>query len=164
MKNLQIQPVEREGGGWPALQALVERLDQVEWMDFRAPWQVSEHVLLALEAGEGCGFLRYVVQPIGPELDRPAFEQAGTPLLEAKVLAFGVLPEQRRKGVGRALQERLIEQARGQGLFQIRSHSGGENVENHRLKLALGYAVVPILRGEDRNGAYFVLPLRGGER
>jgi len=39
-------------------------------------------------------------------------------------------------------------------------HSSGDHQANHPLKLSLGFAVHPILRGEDRWGVYFVMPLR----
>ena len=83
----------------------------------------------------------------------------GENLREAKVLAFAVKEIYRRRGIGRALQEHLIEDAKTAGLFQIRSHSSGDHQANHRLKLALGYGVHPIIRDGDSHGVYFILPL-----
>ena len=43
----------------------------------------------------------------------------------------------------------------------MRSHSSRNNRENHRLKLAMGFGVHPVLRGDDREGVYFMMPLAG---
>ncbi len=86
------------------------------------------------------------------------------PLLEAKILAFGVLPAYRRRGIGRALQEAALSEAVRLGCYQVRSYSGGNNGENHRLKLAMGFGVHAVIRGEDREGVYFILPLAGWRR
>ena len=109
------------------------------------------------------GFLRYVIQPIGPDMDCPPVQHQGADLLEAKVLAFAVDKPYQRQGIGRQLQEALMERARAQGCHQIRSHSSGDNRENHQLKLSLGYGVHPIVRGDDRRGVYFILPLQPRE-
>jgi GNAT superfamily N-acetyltransferase len=145
---------------WSELLALVSQLDQQDWFTFTAEWHASSHVLIALRGSGIVGFLRFVIQEIGPEMDCPPVQWKGEGLQEAKVIAFGVLPEQRRQGIGRKLQEALQEQAQALGCYQIRSHSSGDNRANHQLKLSLGYGVHPIVRGEDRRGAYFILPLR----
>ena len=144
----------------PELTALVARLGQEDWVAFKADWHLADHMLVALSTGEVVGFLRYVIQEIGVEEDQQPFTLNGEILREAKVIAFGVAPEHRRKGIGRALQERLIEEARAAGLYQIRSHSSAHNTENHRLKLSLGYAIHPLVTNRGKDGAYFVLPLR----
>jgi GNAT superfamily N-acetyltransferase len=84
----------------------------------------------------------------------------GETLIEAKIMAFGVASGWRRRGIGRALQEATITHARGLGCYQVRSHSGGKSDANHQLKLAMGFAIHPIVRGEDREGCYFIMPLR----
>jgi GNAT superfamily N-acetyltransferase len=106
------------------------------------------------------GFLRFVVQEIGPDDDLPSVMLEGIALLEAKILAFGVREAYRRQGIGRALQEKAIYRAEELGCHQVRSHSSGSYAENHRMKLAMGFGVHPIRRGEDERGAYFILPLR----
>ena len=145
---------------WPELLELVGQLNQMEWLTFNAEWHASSHVLVALRGVDILGFLRFVLQDIGPDADCPPVQWKGKNLQEAKVLAFGVLPSQRRQGIGRKLQEALQSKAQAAGCYQIRSHSGGDNLANHQLKLSLGYGVHPIVRGEDQRGAYFVLPLR----
>jgi len=149
---------------WPEVLTAVADLGQADWVAANAPWHRSAHLLVALDGGVVAGFLRFVVQEIGPELGRPPVMLGDRPLIEAKVLAFGVLPAFRGRGLGRALQEAVIARALQLGCHQVRSHSGGANAENHQLKLSLGFGVHPILRGEDTTGAYFILPLGGRQR
>ena len=149
---------------WPEVLAAVAALGQGGWVAAAAPWHRSAHLLGALDGGAVAGFLRFVVQEIGPELDRPPVMLGDRALTEAKVLAFGVLPAFRGRGLGRALQEAAIARARQLGCHQVRSHSGGANTENHQLKLSLGFGIHPIVRGEDTTGAYFILPLGGRHR
>lgn len=147
---------------WGELAEAVAELGQEAWIAATAPFHRSAHVLVAVRGGVVAGFLRFVVQEIGPELDRPPLAFAGQPLIEAKILAFGVLPAFRRQGIGLALQRAAIARGRALGCHQVRSHSGGTNGANHRLKLSLGFGVHPIVRGDDTGGVYFILPL--GER
>ena len=145
----------------PELTALITELDQTRWMAFSAPWHLSNHVLVALDDDRSpTGFLRYVVQAIGVEEDRPPFTLHGKELREAKVIAFGVHPAHRRRGIGRALQERLIAACRAAGLYQIRSHSSDLHPENQALKADLGFGIHPLPAGGGRDGCYFILPLR----
>ena len=144
---------------WSQLLALVTQLNQMDWLDFTAEWHVGSHVLVAQRGSELLGFLRFVVQEIGPDTDCPPVEWRGEKLREAKVIAFGVLPAYQRQGIGRKLQEVLRKRAQELGCYQIRSHSSGDNLANHQLKLSLGYGVHPIIRGDDRRGVYFILPL-----
>lgn len=145
---------------WDRLLALASEVGQLDWVNFMGEWHHSEHCLVARAEGEVLGFLRFVVQEIGPDSDCPPVRLKGESLREAKVIAFAVKDSHRRRGIGRLLQERLIREAKSLGLFQVRSHSGGDNTANHQLKLSLGYGVHPIVRGEDRRGAFFILPLR----
>ncbi|RIK36611.1 MAG: hypothetical protein DCC55_26835 [Chloroflexi bacterium] len=145
---------------WPALAALTTELGQEGWSAFTADWHLSSHMLVAHQDGKVAGFLRYVVQHIGVEDDLAPVVLHGELLTEAKVLAFGVAPDQRRRGIGRRLQQRLIADARGHGCYQIRSHSSAANKANHHLKLALGFAIQPLPATGRRDGAYFLLPLR----
>ena len=145
---------------WLAGQALGETLGQSNWLSFSAEWHLSSHLLVAMVDERTLGFLRFVIQTIGPDMECPAVLVNGAALTEAKILAFGVAPEWRKQGVGRALQEAAILHARALGCYQVRSHSSGDADANHRLKLAMGFAIHPIVRGEDNQGCYFLLPLR----
>lgn len=156
---LEIEQWTAEHPRWPELWAVVARLGQEDWMNAVFEWHRSHHVMAALEDGAVAGFLRFVVQDIGPEDDHDLLIFNGKALTEAKVLAFGVPAERRNRGVGRALQLAAMAAARGLGCYQMRSHSGGESEANHHLKLALGFAVFPVVRGDDTAGAYFIKAL-----
>jgi GNAT superfamily N-acetyltransferase len=144
---------------WAVLLALIADLGQTGWVAFSADFHQTTHMLVALDADRIAGFLRYVVQAIGPDAGCPSVAIDGRTLREAKILAFGVDPARQRQGIGRALQLRCIADARERGCYQVRSHSGGDHPANHQLKLALGFGVHPILRGDDTRGAYYILPL-----
>ncbi len=142
------------------LDSIVESLGQNDWMTFTAPWHRSSHVLIARDDDHAItGYLRFVVQQIGEEDEHLPVVWANVPLLEAKVLAFGVIEAQRRLGIGQALQLFMLNEARTLGCYQVRSHSSGDNIANHALKIAMGFAVQPIIRGNDRGGVYFVKAL-----
>jgi GNAT superfamily N-acetyltransferase len=111
---------------------------------------------------EPTGFCRYVVQPIGPDAGCPPVTFEGRVLTEANVLAFGVAPRWRRRGVGTALQRCVIAAAGAAGCRQVRSHSSGEDADDQRLKLRLGFTVHPATDDYDVRGCcsvYFLLPL-----
>ena len=158
---LRIEAWSPEHPGWPELRALIDGEGQRDWVAFHVEFHLSDHVLVALEEEALIGFLRFVVQEIGPDMDAARVMLNGTALTEAKILAFGVLEERRGSGVGRALQQAAIELAQGSDCYQIRSHSSGNNAANHHLKLSMGFGVHPVVRGEDRGGVYFIPPLAG---
>ncbi|MEV5957451.1 GNAT family N-acetyltransferase [Streptomyces sp. NPDC051987] len=138
---------------------LVDELGQRDWVRFTAEFHRSSHLLAAYTAGTPVGFCRYVVQPIGPDTGCPPITFEGEAVHEAKILAFGVHGRWRRRGVGTALQRAVVAAAGRQGCHQVRSHSSGDSVGNHQLKLRLGFAVHPVVRDDDDRGCYFVLPL-----
>lgn len=145
---------------WDDLMVVIDAEDQRRWATCSFDFHISSHILVALESDEIVGFLRFAVQAIGPDADCPLLQHQGKTLTETKVLAFGVPVIHQNRGFGRALQIEVISKAKALGCYQIRSHSGGENKANHHLKLSLGYAVHPVVRGDDREGAYFIMPLR----
>lgn len=156
---MRVDPCHRGSPCWSRVQAVVDELDQGDWVAFGADWHREDHVLAAFAGEEIIGFLRFVVQPVGSDAGASPVVIRGREMLEAKILALGVLPQWRRRGVGTMLQRRAIDMAIHRGCHQIRSHDrGGEQVD-HQLKLALGSAVHPVRRGADRDGVYFVLPL-----
>jgi len=161
--EITIEEWKPEHPRWQELLVCVRQLHQSDWFDFTAERHASSHALVAQRGVEIMGFLRYVVQEIGPDMDCPPIQWKGETLREAKVIAFGVIPTQRQQGIGRKLQEALRQEAQELGCYQIRSHSSGDNLANHQLKLSLGYGVHPIIRGEDRRGVYFILPLRSSK-
>lgn len=123
-------------------------------------WDKQAVVLVALRDDVPVGVLKLVVHAIGADNGTGPYCDRQGVLNEAKVLEFGVRQDVRRQGVGTALQRAAIVRARELGCYQLRSHSGGDREGNHALKIALGFAIDPIVRGDDRHGAYFILPLR----
>jgi GNAT superfamily N-acetyltransferase len=136
---------------WPDVAALLEAAGQMSWV----AGVPSPLHLVALVGGEPVGFLTFIVREIGPADNCPPLG-----LTEAKVVAFGVREDARRRGIGSALQRRLLERAGALGCYQVRSRSDVGHEENHRLKLRLGFAVSPHVRtlegGEERPGFFFV--------
>src|SRR6185436_6771878 len=106
---------------FPALMDFIHREGQSDWATFNADWHQSSHLLVARRAQALVGFLRFVIQPIGPDADCPPIQFKGGNLLEAKVLAFAVDKAYQRRGIGRQLQETLIQRAQALGCHQIRS-------------------------------------------
>ncbi|MEZ4674296.1 MAG: GNAT family N-acetyltransferase [Caldilineaceae bacterium] len=157
---LQIREWSPTHPQWSALQTASDELHQTNWVMARYDWHQSSHTLVATKGGTVVGFLRLVTQPIGADDELPPTELAGIPLLEAKVLAFGVMESYRRQGIGRALQAAALRLAKNLGCYQLRSYSSGDKVANHQLKLTMGFALHRTVRGEDRLGAYFVMPLQ----
>ncbi len=159
-ESLMIEEWTSDHPRWAELLEVVESQQQTAWVAATYPWHRSTHMVVAAHGAAVVGFLRFVTQIIGEDEELDPVTLAGEALLEAKVLAFGVLPAERRKGVGRALQERALAAAEQLGCYQVRSHSSGAHSANHQLKLAMGFGIYPIVRGDDRRGAYFIMPLR----
>jgi len=157
MTDFTIQRCRPGDSRYQATHDLAAALRQTSWLTADHAWHLESHLLIAVVSNRPVGFLRFVVQQIGPECDRPSITKYGEPLREAKVLAFGVAEDQRRRGVGTALQKEMIRLATTLGCYQVRSRSGGKNVANHALKLSLGFGVHPTT-AEDA-GVFFVLPL-----
>lgn len=100
-----------------------------------------------------------MVQEIGPDNEQPSVYLSSVALTEAKILAFGVIEKARNQSIGRLLQQAALKWARELACYQVRSHSDGKNRANHHLKLSMGFAVHPTIRGDDDRGAYFIMPL-----
>ena len=145
-----------------AARDLADAVGQAEYFAYGAEWHLEKHTLVAVTADRVVGFLRFVVQEIGPDADRPSLTLRGEPMREAYVLAFGVAEDYRRHGIGAALQHELIEQATTLACFQVRSRSAGDRLANHELKLSLGFGVHPTKATD--GAVFFVLPLPEAER
>ncbi|MDE0085283.1 MAG: GNAT family N-acetyltransferase [Candidatus Poribacteria bacterium] len=144
---------------WREFVALVNDLNQEGWVFNPYFEQFSRYFLAAKQNGAIVGFLMFVVWDIGPhDRDHPPIQMDGKTLREAKILAFGVKEGYRRQGIGTALQEYTIQQAKLFGCYQVRSVSGENHSENHQLKLAMGFAVEPMER--DEKCLAFVMPLK----
>src|SRR4029078_1285972 len=106
------------------------------------------------------GFLRFTVQVIGRDVDRPPiYTTNGQPLREGYVEAFGVVSEYRRRGIGQRLQEHALALCRQRGCYQVRSRSPITSQENYALKLKMGYAVHP---SPENDSYYFIKTLTDG--
>ncbi|MDE0554290.1 MAG: GNAT family N-acetyltransferase [Candidatus Poribacteria bacterium] len=144
---------------WPEFASLVNDLNQEGWALNPYFEQFSRYFLAAKQNGTIVGFLMFVVWDIGPhDRDHPSIQIHGKTLKEAKILAFGVKEGYRRQGIGTALQEYTIQQAKLFDCYQVRSVSGENYPENHLLKLSMGFAVEPMER--DEKCLAFVLPLK----
>ena len=153
---LEVTPEHRD---WPGYVAAINGEGQERWA-FDAHFEsFPRHFVMAKQDGHVVGFLMYVVWEIGPNDrgHRPLVVD-GRPLTEAKIIAFGVKQAYRRQGIGRALQEHTLRRAKELGCYQVRSVSDGDHPENHRLKLAMGFAVEPMER--DKPTLAFIMPLR----
>ncbi len=117
-------------------------------------------LLVALVNGEVTGFLRFAVQPIGPEAGCPALYLDAVPLHEAKIHVFAVSEAYRNRGIGTRLQKQAIRRARHLGCYQLASYSSYGRDANYHVKLSLGFAAQPEVHGDNDQGCYFLMPLR----
>ena len=154
-----IQELTPDDRDWAEYVEVINGEGQARWA-FDAHFEsFPRHFVMAKQNGRVVGFLMYVVWDIGPnDRGQRALMVDGRPLTEAKIIASGVKKEYRRQGIGRALQEHTLHRAKALGCYQVRSVSDGNHPENHRLKLAMGFAVEPMER--DQPTLAFIMPLR----
>lgn len=152
-----IREITETDPAWDRLIEVVASLGQTAWMNAWADHFRSSHVLAALADGEPVGFLRFVVQRLGEGEERPPIQFEGQPLTEAKVIAFAVVADYRNRGIGRALQEKAMQQAQTLGCYQLRSRSNYANAANFHLKISMGFGVQPSLKDDS---VYFVKTLQ----
>ena len=139
-----IQIVTSDSSAYQQLLNTATQLDQARYI-IAAPDVAAFSVLLGAFTPEQCiGFLRFVIQVIGQDEQRPAIiGPHGQALTEGYVEAFGVLPLYRRQGIGEALQRFAMDYGRDQHCYQMRSRSPLTSVENYGLKIKMGYAIHP---------------------
>ena len=118
------------------------------------------YLLVALQSNEVVGFLRFAVQPIGPEAKCPPLSLNGVQLTEAKIHAFAVREDKRGQGIGTELQRQTIRRAKELGCFQVASYSSYGRDTNHHIKLSLGFGAQPEIHGDNQQGVYFIMPLQ----
>src|SRR5512139_955355 len=130
----------------------------------QAPFVLGEYyrsypsvLFVALQADEVVGFIRFAVQPIGPEAKCPTLSLQDEPLTEAKIHAFAVREDSRGQGIGTALQQQTIGRAKELGCYQVASYSSYGRDANHHIKLSLGFGAQPEVHGEGDQGVYFIL-------
>jgi GNAT superfamily N-acetyltransferase len=155
--RVQVREVQPGTSGFEQVLALATRvLAQDRYLASRFPRAQESHVLGAFDGTRCAGFLRYLIQVIGAEAGRPAVMRNGQPLSEGYVEAFGVDPQLRRRGIGRALQQHAARQCRIAGCYQMRSRSPVASGENYALKIAAGYVLHP---SHENDSYYFLLRL-----
>lgn len=155
MADFRIESWREDGPRWAELVELLDAQEQRRWvLPDEQRLRPSSEVLVAVADDRPVGFLVFLVQEIGPPDNCPAFGKT-----EAKVVAFAVRADYRRRGIGTVLQRRALEVARQLGCYQLRSVTDVWRDENRQVKLALGFAVHPTVRrveGEDRPAYVFV--------
>jgi GNAT superfamily N-acetyltransferase len=102
------------------------------------------------------GVLRFITQRLGEDEERPPIVFKGETLVEAKVISFGVMPENRNQGIGRKLQEQAIQLARELNCYQLRSRSRYHSKANFHLKMSLRSGIQPSLQDDS---VYFIIVL-----
>src|SRR5687768_14582282 len=80
--NILIEEWTSEQARWSELLQLVTQLNQRDWFNFTGEWHFSSHVLVARRGSEILGFLRFVIQDIGPDTDCPPVQWKGENLRE----------------------------------------------------------------------------------
>ena len=155
-KDLSIKEISEESQNWRHLWPVVELLNQQRYVQVQEGHFRSSHVLAALVNDRPVGFLRFVVQRIGEAEGRPPVLFLGRTLFEAKIIAFGVLPQERNQGIGRALQQEAVRRAHELNCCQVRSRSDYGNDANYHLKISLGFGIQPSL---ENDSVYFVKAL-----
>ncbi|MDE0198206.1 MAG: GNAT family N-acetyltransferase [Caldilineaceae bacterium] len=154
--EVKIVEVTEENQLWAQLWPVVEHLEQQPYIEVQAGHFRSSHVFAALVKDRPVGFLRFVVQRLGEDEGRPPIVFRDEVLYEAKIIAFGVLPEERNQGIGRLLQLEAIRRAQELGCCQVRSRSAYENDANYRLKISMGFGIQPSL---ENDSVYFLMAL-----
>jgi GNAT superfamily N-acetyltransferase len=157
-----IEEWDRSHPRWEEFVACLEAIapDQVPFVLGPYSAQLPCTLFVAVQDGQVVGFIRFGVQPIGPEAHCPALQLDGEGLYEAKIHAFAVSSECRNQGIGTQLQKRVVRRARELGCYQVASYSSYGRDANYHIKLSLGFAVQPEVHGDNEQGSYFLMPLR----
>ncbi len=144
--NITLEDWSPENPRWQELVQVITEDKQASALDSFFD-QFQRYFLVALKEGNIVGYLMFVVWEMGPnDRGHKPIQLKGKTLTEAKIIAFGVKKDQRRQGIGRALQEETIKRAKAFGCYQVRSVSDDTHPENHQLKLSMGFAVEPMER------------------
>lgn len=137
--------------------------DQLPFVCGQYYMDYPSYLFVALQGNDIVGFLRFAVQPIGPEAKCPPLYLNGRQLTEAKIHAFAVAESNRGEGIGTELQKHAIRRAKELGCYQVASYSSYGRDANHHIKLSLGFGAQPEVHGDNQQGVYFIMPLRKGD-
>ena len=166
---MHISRLDPDHPNWEALAAHLAAHGDASWvLDGGGQPKNGRLVFLgALVDEQLVGSLTLLKQPI----EIPATEWAedrelclrdagGSVLYEMFVQTFSVDEAYRRRGIGRALQEEALQQARMLGCYQVRSWSSLDKTANYELKLAMRFAFHPAIYQTDSglkvSGGYFI--------
>ena len=156
----RIQLWDQSHPRWPELMQLAIAVEQDRWVTIKFDWHTSTHILVALQDDKVVGFLRFDRQEIGADMERPLVTYNDKPLIEAKVMAFAVAEPYRNQGIGRAMQNAALREAKKLGCYQLRSFSNGGKPVNHHLKISMGFGIHPHVREDDDRGMFLIMPLQ----
>ena len=166
---MHLSCLEPDHPHWQALAAHLAAHGDASWvLDDEGLPKNERLVFLGAQVDEQIvGSLTLLKQPI----EIPATEWAGdrdlclrdadgSQLYELFVQTFSVDEAYRRRGIGRALQEEALRQARILGCYQVRSWSSLDKIANYPLKLGLRFAFHPAIYQTDSglkvSGGYFI--------
>jgi GNAT superfamily N-acetyltransferase len=168
-KDMQIIRLEPKDPLWQPLTAHLKASGDARWVlnEENLPIEDSLLFLAAIIDEQVVGSLTLKKQAIlipasdwAGERDRSLRGPNDEPLDELFVQTFTVEEEQRRKGIGRALQQAGLLHTKLLGCYQMRSWSSLDKKENYQLKLSLGFGFHPAIQettsGLKVSGGYFV--------
>lgn len=137
-------------------QIAAEQLPFVEGPYFR---EHENFLFVAIAEGTLAGFIRYCKQPIGPEAKCAPVNYKSGQLWEAKINAFAVSPSFRGRGIGKDLQQIVLNHAKESGCYQVASYSTVDKIENYAVKIGLGFGLQLETQPNGSQGAFFIMPL-----
>lgn len=143
IRNFNIIEIDKDHKIWNNLLELATTIDKTNrtWLTDYPDYLISSHILVAITDKKPLGFLRFSIQQIGVEENRPPIIFNNQKLIEAKVLAFGVVKEFRNLGIGRALQIETMKLAKKLGCYQLRSKSAYPSEANYHLKISMNFGI-----------------------
>ena len=156
--NYNISEINPDHKSWPNLLKTAAMLGprKSRWLSIQADYHLSSHTLVAVFDEQIIGFLRFSIRRLGVAEARPTITFKDNTLIEAKVIAFAVVPDYRNQGIGRTLQETGMKLAKSRGCYQYRSRSHYRSKANYHLKISMGFAIQPSLEDDS---VYFVKTL-----
>jgi GNAT superfamily N-acetyltransferase len=103
-----IAEISREDEIWDALVQAAQSISEAvaRQLEVEIESARSNHILVAMVDEQPVGLLRFITWRLGEDEGRPEIIFNGKTLTEAKVISFGVLPDYRNQGIGRALQKK----------------------------------------------------------